>query len=68
MSRPWFERQSWRVGGHWGRTIVVQGHVPSGTAGRRPDDVLIGLVDSAEIAGLIVAAVNYYLAKFEDAV
>lgn len=37
----------YRVGGHWGVTILQEGVLPEDEEGRRPDDKLIGMIDSA---------------------
>jgi hypothetical protein len=43
-----------RVGGHWGRTLVAQGrYEPPDAEGRRPDDRLVGMVDTPELAAEI---------------
>ncbi len=43
-----------RTGGHWGRTLVAQGrYEPPDEQGRRPDDRLVGMVDTPELAAEI---------------
>jgi hypothetical protein len=48
----------WRVGGHWGRTIIIEGDGPPDGQGRRPGDELVGVMDTPELAAEVVAAVN----------
>lgn len=52
LSRPW------RVGNHWDRTIIVQGEAEPDQGGRREDDVLVGVMDDADLADAVVFAVN----------
>lgn len=51
----------WRVGGHWGRTIVIEGAGPALDDGRRVGDRLVGLMDTSALADLVVEAVNYFV-------
>jgi hypothetical protein len=48
----------YRVGGHWGRTIVRIGVLPPDEQGRRDDDEIIGLLDTREYAERAVAGLN----------
>lgn len=51
------ERIAWRVGRHVGRTIYEQlGDEPG------DNDPLIGVMDTPELAELVVRAVNHHLA------
>lgn len=54
--------QPWRVGGHWGVTIVAEGHGEVDEDGRRPGDVLVGVAQTAEAALRIVEDHNVVLA------
>jgi hypothetical protein len=47
-----------RTGNHWGRTIVWEGEGEPDENGRRPDDRLLGLVDSPELAARICGLLN----------
>lgn len=49
---------TYRTGGHWGRTIVLEGDMPADEDGRRPDDELVGMVDTVELAQRIVRLLN----------
>ncbi|MET0416025.1 MAG: hypothetical protein ABW022_08395 [Actinoplanes sp.] len=53
---------TFRVGGSWNQqTIILEGVQPSDDRGRRPDDQLVGFIDSAApegLAELIVALLN----------
>jgi hypothetical protein len=42
----------YRTGNHWGRTIIRTGSQPPDADGRRPDDQLVAVVDSAAPEGL----------------
>jgi hypothetical protein len=48
----------WRTGGHGGRTIIAEGSGEPDGHGRRPDDRLVGVMDTPELATEVVAAVN----------
>lgn len=48
----------YRVGGHWGRTIIKVGTLPADEHGRRPDDELVGLMDSPELAARVCELFN----------
>lgn len=48
----------YRTGNHWGRTIVWEGTAEPDDSGRRPDDMLVGLVDTPEFAERIVFLLN----------
>ena len=50
--------ERWRVGGHWGRTIVAVGTGPPDAEGRRDGDDLVGVMDTPELARMVVAALN----------
>lgn len=52
----------WRTGRHVGRTIYVQ----PGDGPDRDRDVLIGMMDTVELAQLVVDAVNERLARDES--
>lgn len=41
---------TYRTGNHWGRTIVRQGAQPPDEQDRRPDDKIVGLMDTPELA------------------
>ena len=56
MSGPAAPR--WRVGGHWGRTIVAVGAGPPDAEGRREGDELVGLMDTPELARMVADALN----------
>lgn len=51
----------WRTGRHVGRTIYVQ----PGDEADRARDRLIGMMDTPELAELVVTAVNEHLARTE---
>lgn len=51
--------QPYRVGTHWGRTIVKTGGKPD-KEGKHPKDSLIGVVDSPSLARDIVLLLNKY--------
>jgi hypothetical protein len=53
------ERSRWRVGGHVGRTIYAQ----VGTSPDRERDVLIGMLDTRELAWRAVADHNTLLER-----
>lgn len=50
----------YRVGGHWGVTIIREGVQPTDRAGRRPDSELVAVVVNGdrELAQRIVDALN----------
>lgn len=48
----------YRTGNHWGRTIVWEGIGPPDSSGRRPDDRLVGMVDTERLARRIVDLLN----------
>jgi hypothetical protein len=55
--------ERWRVGQCWsakgGLTTVVEvGRQPADEQGRRPDDRLVGVMETPELARFVVAAVN----------
>lgn len=56
----------YRAGGHWGRTLVREGFEPADEQGRRPDDALLGLLDSIELCGRIAALLNADDATMRD--
>jgi hypothetical protein len=49
---------TYRTGNHWGRTLVQIGTGPEDAHGRRPDDTIVGLLDSASLAAQVVQALN----------
>jgi hypothetical protein len=53
------DMSTYRTGGHWQRTIVRVGTQPADHDGRRPDDALVGMVDTPELAERIVKALNF---------
>jgi excisionase family DNA binding protein len=48
----------YRVGGHWGVTIVREGVAPPDETGHRPDALLLGVAQTKEWARRIVDALN----------
>lgn len=48
----------YRTGGHWKRTIVLVGREEPDEQGRRLDDQLVGMVDTAPLAERIVNLLN----------
>jgi hypothetical protein len=55
----------WRTGGHWGRTLIVEGEGEPDKRGRRQGDRLIGVMDTPELAALVAAAVNEHLDRHQ---
>lgn len=53
-------RQRWRVGRSLGRTIFVQTGDQPAKANVEDGDVVIGMMDTPELAQLVVDAVNAY--------
>lgn len=58
--RELLERR-WRVGGHWGLTIVAEGHGDPDEEGRRDGDELVGMVLSKPLAERVVRDHNLIL-------
>lgn len=55
-----------RVGNHWGTTLVWQGSEPPDENGRRPDDKLLGMINYGDtsLAERIVRLLNEDIEKY----
>lgn len=53
---PALQHRQWRVGGHWGKTIVAMGGDDPSV--HHADDELVGMMVSETLARIVVAAVN----------
>lgn len=53
---PALQHRQWRVGGHWGKTIVAMGGDDPSV--HHEDDELVGVMFSETLARIVVAAVN----------
>lgn len=51
-----------RVGNHWGRTIVREGSLAPDQTGRRPDDELVGVMFDTELAVEVIELLNKKIA------
>lgn len=54
---------TWRVGGHWGRTVVAEGHGPPDGQGRRDGDQLVGVMDTPALARHVTDTHNATLVR-----
>jgi hypothetical protein len=52
------QRERWRVGRKVGRTVYIQTGTDPGD-----DDELVGMMDTSELAALVVEAVNDHLQR-----
>lgn len=50
MNEPLIDRRPWRVGNHWGVTVIAEGHSASDEIGRRLGDELVATAQTKEWA------------------
>lgn len=48
----------YRAGNHWGRTLVWEGSGEPDEDGRRPDDMLLGVLDTPELTHRVAYLLN----------